>query len=148
MRAVPLDRLESALSFRVLVVDDDHDAADSLRLLLEWHGFEVEVAYSGSSGLEAAQAFAPHAILCDLAMPGLDGNAVAREARRDPCLQQILLVALSGFAADADRRAALDAGFDLHFGKPVDPAEFPWFLRTYLRRAQSRARRPAVSASC
>jgi len=148
MRAVSMNRLQSALAFRVLVVDDDRDAADSFRLLLEWHGFEVEVAYSGSSGLEAAQSFVPHAILCDLAMPGLDGYAVAREARRDPCLQQVLLVALSGFASDDDRRAALAAGFDLHFGKPIDPAEFPWFLRTYLRRANTRRWCPPVPSTC
>jgi CheY-like chemotaxis protein len=91
------------------------------------------VAYSGSSGLEAAQTFEPDAIICDLAMPGLDGYAVARRLRRDPCHQQVFLIAMTGYASAEDCRASRAAGFNLHFTKPAEPEVLVRVLHNYGR---------------
>lgn len=108
---------------RILVVEDNADAADTLRDLLELFGHEVEVAYTGSEGLEAAHQFHPEVVLCDIGLPGMDGYAVARRLREDPETAASRLVALTGYGRDADRQLAQEAGFDLHLVKPVAPDE-------------------------
>jgi PAS domain S-box-containing protein len=111
----------SSLSSRsILVVDDNRDAADSLGMLLELSGHEVHTAYDGPSGLEAMRAHRPAVALLDIGMPGMDGYAVASEARRDPELGCVKLVALTGWGTQEDRRRSKDAGFDHHLVKPVD----------------------------
>jgi PAS domain S-box-containing protein len=105
---------------RVLVVEDSPDARQSLRLLLELAGHEVETAEDGPSGLAKLRAFRPDVALIDLGLPGLDGYAVAREVRQWPETRAIRLVAVTGYGQAEDRRRALAAGFDLHVTKPVD----------------------------
>jgi CheY-like chemotaxis protein len=106
----------------VLVVDDDSDAAESLRMLLERFGHRVRVARDGARSLQLACAEVPEVMLVDVGLPGLDGCEVARRVRRIPALRDVWLVALTGWGRDEDRQRTLAAGFDLHLTKPVDPA--------------------------
>jgi CheY-like chemotaxis protein len=107
-------------SLRVLIVDDNQDGADSLLLLLQAYGVEPRVAYDGESALLAARAFRPDVVLLDIGMPGLDGYEVARRLRRQEGLHDALLVALTGYAGEEDRRRSAEAGFDAHLTKPAD----------------------------
>ncbi len=110
-------------SRRVLVADDNKDAADTLGLLLELYGHEVRIAHSGNAALAAAQAFHPNVALLDIAMPDLSGYEVARNLRVDTCCPDILLIALTGYGQDGDKERAHKAGFDHHLTKPVDPGK-------------------------
>jgi len=103
---------------RVLVIEDNADAADSLREALQLHGHEVEVAYNGSEGIEKARAFAPEVVICDVGLPGMDGYEVARTMRADPQLARVTLIALTGYAGSGDIAKAMQAGFDAHLAKP------------------------------
>ncbi|HSJ98342.1 MAG TPA: ATP-binding protein, partial [Myxococcota bacterium] len=105
---------------RVLVVDDNHDAADSLGILLQFLGAEVEVVHDGRAALEALQTFRPAVVLLDLGMPGMSGLEVARRMREDPAMKEITLVALTGWGQREDRRRTHEAGFDYHLVKPAD----------------------------
>jgi CheY-like chemotaxis protein len=124
------------LALRVLVVDDHRDAADSLAALMEICGADVRVCYNGPCGLSAAETFHPQVGLLDIDMPGMDGCELARELRQLAGSVPLLLVAVTGLGNDATRRRTADAGFDLHYVKPVDPvvlihtlANFHWSLR-------------------
>ncbi|HEV7516539.1 MAG TPA: chemotaxis protein CheB [Thermoanaerobaculia bacterium] len=117
------DRESAAgLGRRVLVVDDNVDTAESLVLLLRMRGHEVEVAFSGPMALEAVAGFAPEIVLLDIGLPGLDGYEVARRLRQQPGRAKVILVALTGYGQEEDRRLAREAGFDHYLTKPVDPA--------------------------
>ncbi len=109
-------------SRRVLIVEDNADAAESLQMLLELSGFEVTTAADGMSGLETTRRFHPDVVLCDIGLPGgLDGYGVARELRADSTLHSVRLIALTGYGQAEDQRRAYAEGFDLHLTKPVDP---------------------------
>jgi PAS domain S-box-containing protein len=112
---------------RVLVVDDNVDAAESLADLIRMLGHEVEVAYDGSSALEKAGASPPDVVLCDVGLPGMSGYEVAK-ALRARCANGIQLVALSGYAQPEDLKAAVEAGFDRHIAKPADPDDIERLL--------------------
>jgi PAS domain S-box-containing protein len=103
---------------RVLVIEDDEDAATTLREVLELDEHVVEVAYTGREGIAKARAFHPDVVLCDISLPGMDGYEVAREMRADPELGRAGLVALSGYAQPEDVAMAKEAGFDAHLAKP------------------------------
>jgi PAS domain S-box-containing protein len=118
---------------RVLVVEDNVDAAEGLMMLLEVFGHEVRVARDGESALEAVRAEVPDLMLVDIGLPGLDGYEVARRARRRTELRDVPMVALTGFGQEEDRQRALAAGFDQHLTKPVDPVA----LRALLARVGS-----------
>lgn len=105
---------------RVLVVDDNADAAQMLAMLLETSGHEVEMAYDGPNALKAALAFRPDVVLLDIGLPGLSGFEVAQQIRQQPALKGIVLVALTGYGHEADQRRSQEAGFDYHLIKPVD----------------------------
>ncbi|WP_310734691.1 hybrid sensor histidine kinase/response regulator [Azohydromonas caseinilytica] len=106
---------------RVLVVDDNQDAAHTLALLLELSGHAVATAADGESALEVATRWRPEVVLLDIGLPGLNGYEVAQRLRQLPDGGRLLLVALTGWGNEQDRRAALQAGFDHHLTKPVDP---------------------------
>jgi len=106
---------------RVLVADDNVDAARSLGLVLSQMGYDVQIVHGGEAALEAARSQAPELVLLDLAMPGLDGLAVARRMREDPRLRQARIVALTGHGQDEDRQRTQAAGFDEHIVKPISP---------------------------
>jgi two-component system CheB/CheR fusion protein len=116
-RAAPAERpLQSRR--RVLVVEDNLDAAETLRMMLEMEGHDVDVAYDGREGVARARAFLPEVVLCDIGLPEMDGFAVARTLRADGALRSTYLVALTGYALPDDQRRAAEAGFDLHLPKP------------------------------
>ncbi len=109
--------------YRILVVEDNRDAAHSLRILLELLGHEVEVAYTGPEGLERAVEWRPEVVLSDIGLPGgLDGWALAKKLRDNPLTAQARLIAITGYGSEEDRRHSREAKFDYHLVKPVDPA--------------------------
>ncbi|HVG10406.1 MAG TPA: MEDS domain-containing protein [Thermoanaerobaculia bacterium] len=122
---------------RILVVEDNVDAAATLRDFLELSGHEVETANSGLDGVQAAREFHPEVVLCDLGLPGMDGYQVAAALRRDPETASAKLIAVTGYGREEDRRRSKEAGFDLHLTKPVDPVQ----LRILL---QNEGTRPAA----
>ena len=107
---------------RVLVADDNRDAADSLGTLLGLLGAEVRVVYDGPEAVAAAAAYRPAVAFLDIGMPTLDGHEVARRVRRLPGGRDVTLIALTGWGQEDDRRRAAAAGFDHHLTKPADPA--------------------------
>jgi signal transduction histidine kinase len=104
---------------RILVVDDNRDAADTLGLLLESDGAEVRVVYDGRAALAMAESFQPTSVLLDIGMPGMDGFEVARRLRQDERFAQLRIVALTGWGQDTDRRQTRNRGFSHHLTKPV-----------------------------
>lgn len=106
---------------RILVADDNRDAAQSLAFMLEIDGHDVRVAHDGLEALEIGESFRPQVMLLDIGMPRLDGYATARELRGRPWGGSVSLVALTGWGQEEDRRRAEEAGFDRHLVKPVDP---------------------------
>jgi len=105
---------------RILVVDDNYDAADSLCMLLKLAGAEVDVAYDGPGALAAVAVHRPHIVLLDVGMPGMDGYTVASRIRQDPRNGDMVLIALTGFGQDQDRKRSAVAGFNDHLTKPAD----------------------------
>jgi PAS domain S-box-containing protein len=120
--AVPPAAVDESLhaGLKVLVADDNEDAAQTLALLLSFEGCEIQVALSGRDAVEAAGRWSPDAAVLDIGMPDLDGHAVARALRAQACGARMLLIALTGWGQDADRRKSAAAGFDHHLTKPVD----------------------------
>jgi CheY-like chemotaxis protein len=106
---------------RILVADDNRDAAESLGLLLEMAGHDVRIAHDGRAALELANSFRPNWGLLDIGMPQLNGYEVASALRQQPWAAEIQLIALTGWGQDGDRQRAIAAGFDRHLTKPVDP---------------------------
>ena len=105
---------------RIVVVDDNQDAADMLALLLETTGAEVAVAYDGHSALELVRNERPSVVLLDIGLPDIDGYDVARAIRAQPEGAPVFLIALTGYSREEDIQRARDAGFDRHLVKPVD----------------------------
>lgn len=106
---------------KILIVEDNQDAAHSLQTLLSYLGHEVEVAFDGDTGLAAARQHRPHIVVSDLGLPGeLDGYGLARTLRSDPAFTNVHLIALSGYGQEDNRRRSREAGFDQHLVKPVD----------------------------
>jgi signal transduction histidine kinase/CheY-like chemotaxis protein len=110
---------QAAAAHRVLVVDDNRDAALSLRMLLQLDGSETEVAYDGAEALQKARAFKPELILMDIGMPEMDGYETCRAIRAEPWGRTPTIVALTGLGQERDRRRSEEAGFDAHLVKPV-----------------------------
>jgi signal transduction histidine kinase/ActR/RegA family two-component response regulator len=108
-------------SHRLLVVDDNRDAADSLAMLLRLQGHEVRVAHDGLAALELAKDYRPEMVFLDIGMPGMDGYEVARRLRQTPGLEKVVVAALTGWGQQEDRRRTADAGFDHHLVKPPEP---------------------------
>jgi len=110
---------QTPVSKRILVIDDNNEAADITAELLELHGYTTAVAYAGMSGLEAARNFAPHAILMDLGMPGMDGYQVAAALRALPDFDHVALVAFTAWGDLQTRQRVVSTGFDDHVVKPA-----------------------------
>jgi signal transduction histidine kinase/ActR/RegA family two-component response regulator len=118
---------------RILIVDDNADSADSLARLLRVLGHDVQTANDGPAALEAARTRPPGIVLLDIGLPGMDGLEVARRMRQELGLSRAVLVALTGYGQEDDKRRSQDAGFDAHFVKPVDLAA----LQALLARAEA-----------
>ena len=119
----------------VLVVDDNVDAAQSLAMLLEMLGHEVRMAYDGPTALEAAFNHRLDMVLLDIGLPGLNGFEVAKRIRQQPTHKDIVLVAMTGYGQEADRKRSYEAGFDHHLAKPVDFGELQKILATVSEKA-------------
>ena len=111
--------LEPSLVRRILVVDDNKDSAESLAMLLRTEGHEVFVASDGPTALEAAPDFRPDVMISDIGMPGMDGYELGRRLKALPGMEDVVLVALTGWGQESDRRNSREAGFDQHLVKPV-----------------------------
>ena len=120
---------------RILIVEDNLDAAQSLREVLEFGEHLVEVAHSGPEGLDKARQFSPEVVLCDIGLPGMDGYGVARALRADEALKRVFLVALSGYALPEDLQRASEPGFDRHVAKPPSLEKLEDLLRDLAPRA-------------
>jgi PAS domain S-box-containing protein len=119
--AVPPPEVErGARRSRILVVDDNADAARGIARLLKLLGHEVVTAEDGPSGMEAARTLRPDVILLDIGLPGMSGYEVASRLRREECGKDVLIIAISGYGQEEDRRRSREAGFDYHLVKPID----------------------------
>ena len=109
----------SAIPLRVLVVDDNVDAAETLGMLMRATGHDVRTAHDGSTALEAALDYQPGVVVLDIGLPGLNGYEVAKRIRQNPILKNVVLVALTGYGQELDRETSLQAGFNHHLVKPA-----------------------------
>lgn len=128
-----MDRGQTTDRLRVLVVDDDPDAADSTASLLTLSGFDARATCCGADALRQARESPPDVVLLDLMMPGMDGYELAHRLRNEAARKRPLLVAVSGCASPEEHRRSAEGGIDLHLDKPVDPAVLVGVLRRFER---------------
>jgi two-component system CheB/CheR fusion protein len=121
---------ESGVPRRILIIEDNVDAADSLREVLSFGGHAIEVAYNGPDGIKRARAVRPDIVLCDLGLPDMSGYEVAQAFRADAQLEGMFLVALSGYALPEDRQRSAEAGFQRHLAKPPSIEDLHALLRS------------------
>jgi two-component system, chemotaxis family, CheB/CheR fusion protein len=133
----PASAPAAAGPLRVLVIEDNLDAAETLKEVLELGGHDVAVAHDGAEGVARARALKPEVVLCDIGLPGLDGYEVARRIRADPTIAPTL-IALTGYTRPEDRHESFKAGFDHHLGKPFQIAELEQILATVTNQLTSR----------
>jgi CheY-like chemotaxis protein len=119
-RALVPEMPRVAIRRRVLIIEDNDDARQMLRHLLDRAGHEVHESAEGTDGLARALALSPDAVIVDIGLPGLDGYSIARRLREDGP-PGLLLVAMTGYGQDGDRERSREAGFDAHLTKPIDP---------------------------
>lgn len=131
--AFPAATCEETGTLRVLIVEDNVDSAETLAELIEIWGHDARIAHHGSAAISLAVDYLPDVVLLDIGLPGISGYEVARLLRQQPDLEETLLVALTGYGQEEDRRKALSAGFDVHLTKPVNPDQ----LQRILARAVS-----------
>jgi len=128
----------SGQTSRVLVVDDNVDAADMLVMMLQMFGHEVKAAYSGHAALETAVEYQPDFVLLDIGLPDMNGYEVAQHLRQQQQTKNVSLIAMTGYGQDSDRQRSEEAGIDLHLVKPVDPKKLQDLLETWAKQPRSR----------
>lgn len=133
------NRSASDSRLRVLVVEDNEDVARSLAMLLELWGHDVDIVYRPEAALEAVRAHPPGVVLLDIGLPGMDGYQLAKKLRVERGCAEAVLIAMTGYGQDEDRRRAEEAGFDHHLVKPVDPDMLQQLLAQF---KSGTARRP------
>ena len=121
-------------SYRVLIVEDNADALESLRLQMELWGTEVSTARSAEEALDVAAQFRPQIVLCDIGLPGMDGFRLVAPLREKLKGMPVVFAAVTGYASAEDQQRALDAGFDSFFVKPLNPGSLANLLRSYPAR--------------
>jgi CheY-like chemotaxis protein len=114
-----IDARPDGIALRILVVDDNVDSAESLAMLMKVLGHDVGIAHDGPTALEAALEYRPSVVLLDIGLPGFDGYEVAKRIQRQPSLDSVVLVAMTGYGKESDRQLAKEAGFDHHLVKPA-----------------------------
>jgi signal transduction histidine kinase/ActR/RegA family two-component response regulator len=134
-----------AASARVMVVDDNRDAALSLSMMLQLQGFDVREAYDGIQALDQGELYQPAIVLMDIGMPRMNGYEAAERIRQAAWGKGALLVAVTGWGQEQDRDRAKAAGFDLHLTKPIDPAELDRLLRAHPSVRQDERKQPEAS---
>jgi CheY-like chemotaxis protein len=130
-----MDRRADGL--RILVIDDNHDNTFTLSSLLKLKGHQVAAASDGASAIKIAAEFRPQLILLDIGMPRMSGYDVCRELRQSIGGQSIMIVAQTAWGRESDRKAAIDAGFDRHLLKPIDPEDLDHVLELAMARSDS-----------
>jgi signal transduction histidine kinase len=144
-RAPPVtsfSRTSEVYGRRILVVDDNIDAAESTAAFLRLEGHEVKAVHDGLQALASLKVFDPHVVVLDIGLPGLDGYAVARQLRERGDTSHVLLIALTGYGQKEDRARAAEAGFDYHFVKPADPRE----IQAAIERGRNTGGEPMLEA--
>jgi PAS domain S-box-containing protein len=137
------ESLSEGVGLKILVVDDNRDAADTCAMLLEASGHHVQTAYTGRQALELARTFYPHALLLDIGLPDIDGYRLARQIRATPWGRSAVLVAVTGWGQEEDRRRAVEAGFDKHLVKPISAEMVESVLQSLNRDIAAPQPRPA-----
>jgi PAS domain S-box-containing protein len=127
------EQLSLDAGLKILVVDDNRDAADTCAMLLEASGHHVQTAYTGREALELGRAFHPHALLLDIGLPDLDGYRLAEQVRAAPWGRGAVLIAVTGWGQEQDRQRALAAGFDRHLVKPISAETVELLLQSLAR---------------
>ena len=120
-RPAPPERSSLGEKRRILIVDDNADAAVTTSALLKAWGHEVQTVYNGPAALEIARSFTPDFVLLDIGLPGMSGYDVARQLRSGDPAHNMVIAAVTGYGQEADRRRSYAAGFDYHLTKPADP---------------------------
>jgi signal transduction histidine kinase len=138
----PLSKSSEVYGRRVLVVDDNVDAAESTAAFLRLEGHEVKAVHDGLQALASLKVFDPHVVVLDIGLPGLDGYAVARQLRSRGDTSHVLMIALTGYGQKEDRAKAAEAGFDYHFVKPADPRD----IQAAIERGRNTAGDSALEA--
>jgi len=129
------DPSEITRSYRILIIDDNRLGARALQMFLSKDGHQVEMAFTGPAGVEAARRFRPEVVLCDIALPGLDGFGVAQCLRQE--LEKLYLIAVSGYGRDEDQERAQQAGFDAYLTKPLDFRDLEKLLAEFIRKTDN-----------
>jgi CheY-like chemotaxis protein/two-component sensor histidine kinase len=124
-------------SLRILIVDDNRDAADSLAMLLRAGGNDIRTAYDGLEAVEVASEFRPEVVLLDIGLPKIDGHEVAQRIRREPWGRQMCLIAVTGWSDETDRARSRAVGFDHHLVKPLDTGHLAQLLGSVGRSARN-----------
>jgi PAS domain S-box-containing protein len=128
---------QAARAWRILVADDNVDAANMIAMMLQHFGHQTETVYSAQSALEMAVEYQPDFVVLDIGLPGMDGYEVARRLRRIPELKDTRLIAATGYGQDTDRQRSEEAGFDYHLVKPIDPEKLQTVLELLGRLPRS-----------
>jgi len=128
---------QAAQGWRMLVVDDNVDAANMIAMVLQHYGHQTETVYSAHGALEMAVEYRPDFVVLDIGLPGMDGYEVARRLRQIPELKDTRLIAATGYGQDADRQRSEEAGFDYHLVKPIDPEKLQAVLELLGRQPRS-----------
>ncbi|HEY3965977.1 MAG TPA: response regulator [Planctomycetaceae bacterium] len=127
-----------AKPLKIIVVDDQADLAECTGKLLRLHGHQVSIFYTAQAVLDALDTLKPNLILADIRMPHIDGCELAARVRRRPDCENVILAALTGLGDDESRRAAIDAGFDYRFVKPMHPDDLQQFMEEVAKRGVDR----------
>jgi CheY-like chemotaxis protein len=136
MNAIPQKAQQPASACkRVLIVDDNVDAAETLAMMLELLGQQTRQAHEGNNALQVAQEYKPDVIFMDIGLPGLSGHEVVSKMRNELGMKEPYIIALSGYGTEEDRRKSFNAGFDNHLVKPLDPSALPGILELAEKRA-------------
>jgi PAS domain S-box-containing protein len=139
------EKPEAGEGLKILVVDDNRDAADSCAMLLELSGHHVQTAYNGHQALEFAESFAPQAVLLDIGLPDVSGYELARKIRAAAWGHDLTLVAVTGWGQEEDRKRALEAGFDRHLVKPIAPEALDALLHSLTTPPQGTQESPRTA---
>ena len=134
--AASSESMRASPGYRVLVADDNRDAADSLAMLLQIAGYEVHLAHSGDEAIRLAQRERPSALILDIGMPDTSGYEVAQSLRQQEWARQALFIAVTGWGQIEDKHRAHEAGFDHHLTKPVDAQELETLLKRFRERSE------------
>lgn len=125
------DRLPGRKGLRVLIIEDLADSALTTAMLLRLYGHDVQISANGLDGIESARQGKPDVVLLDIGLPGIDGHAVAEKISRERTGRTPLLIAITGFGQESDRRRSEQSGIDLHLLKPVEPPVLESILRDF-----------------